>query len=129
MPKDMPNSGVSAGAHRHEWENVVVWVNNPAVANPTLVGAAASGHGGYKKTLWPQVRGDRVQVEYFTNFPYNHELQFKSSPGRDLALVAWDSLPEAARRGLDSANFGAAIVPFKNAYGTFQNNLAKAALG
>lgn len=126
MPKDMPNSGVSTGAHRHDWENVVIWVNNPANDNPTLLGGAASGHGSYKKTNNPQRVGDRPKVEYFTNFPTNHELQFTDTLGRDLPLIAWESLPEAARRGLESAEFGKATVPFKDS--TFQENLEKAAL-
>ncbi|KAH8427906.1 NPP1 family protein [Aspergillus melleus] len=126
MPKDMPTSGVSAGAHRHDWENVVVWVNDPAVANPTFLGAAASGHGSYKKTSSPQREGDRPKVEYFTSFPTNHELQFTGTLGRDLALIAWESLPEAARKGLEDAEFGKATVPFKDS--TFQGNLEKAAL-
>ncbi|PYH90711.1 NPP1 domain protein [Aspergillus ellipticus CBS 707.79] len=126
MPKDMPTSGVSTGAHRHDWENVVIWVNNPSNTNPTLLGGAASGHGSYKKTATPQLQGDRPKVEYFTSFPTNHELQFTNTLGRDLALVAWDSLPVAARDGLEGANFGAATVPFKDS--TFMGNLAKAAL-
>ncbi|KAB8261877.1 necrosis inducing protein [Aspergillus pseudonomiae] len=126
MPKDMPNSGVSAGAHRHDWENVVIWVNNPANDNPTLLGGAASGHGSYKKTDSPPREGDRPKVEYFTSFPTNHELQFTNTLGRDLPLIAWESLPEAARQGLESAKFGKATVPFKDS--TFQGNLEKAAL-
>ncbi|KAE8149796.1 necrosis inducing protein [Aspergillus avenaceus] len=126
MPKDMPNSGISTGAHRHDWENVVIWVDNPAVENPTLLGGAASGHGSYKKTDSPPRQGDKPLVEYFTNFPTNHELQFTKTIGRDLPLVAWESLPEAARQGLETANFGKATVPFKD--GTFSGNLEKATL-
>ncbi|KAE8377999.1 necrosis inducing protein [Aspergillus bertholletiae] len=126
MPKDMPNSGVSTGAHRHDWENVVIWIDNPAVANPTLLGGAASGHGSYKKTNNPSRQDTRAKVEYFTNFPTNHELQFTNTLGRDLPLIAWESLPEAARRGLEDANFKDATVPFKDS--TFAGNLAKAAL-
>ncbi|KAF7128417.1 hypothetical protein CNMCM5793_003147 [Aspergillus hiratsukae] len=120
-------TAASPPAHRHEWENVVIWVNNPAVANPTLLGGAASGHGGYsEKTTNPLRQGTRPKVEYFTNFPYNYELQFTHTLGRDLLLVAWDSLPVAAWRGLEMADFGKAIVLFKDA--SFRNDLAKAAL-
>lgn len=124
MPKDMPTDGVSTGAHRHDWENVVVFVDS--VAGGNLVSAAASGHGDYKKTDNPQRDGDRLLVEYFTNFPTNHELQFKSTKGRDLALVDWDAIPQAARDGLSSADFGKATVPFKD--DTFDGNLDKAVL-
>lgn len=121
MPKDMPNSGVSTGAHRHDWENVVVFVDS---AGAQLVSAAASGHGSYKKTDSPQRDGDRPKVEYFTSFPTNHELQFTDTPGRDLALVDWDAIPQASRDALNSADFGKATVPFKD--DTFDGNLDKA---
>ncbi|KAE8351117.1 NPP1 domain protein [Aspergillus coremiiformis] len=126
MPKDMANSGVSVGAHRHDWENVVIWVDNPVAPTPTLLGGAASGHGEYKKTPDPPRQDTRPKVEYFTSFPTNHELQFTDTLGRDLDLVAWDSLPEPARLGLQNGDFGDAIVPFIDS--TFESNLAKAAL-
>lgn len=140
-PKDQPNDGNVAGGHRHDWENVVVWVDDPgkpprpshtqpqltplpANATPTLIGAAASGHGDYKKTDNPQREGDRPMVEYFTNFPTNHELQFKTSPGKDYPMIDWDALSEPARSALQNADFGSASVPFKD--GSFENNLEKA---
>lgn len=142
-PKDQPNDGNVAGGHRHDWENVVVWVDDPgkpspplplptqtqltpllANATPTLIGAAASGHGDYKKTDNPQREGDRPTVEYFTNFPTNHELQFKTSPGKDYPMIDWDVLSEPARSALQNADFGSASVPFKD--GSFESNLEKA---
>ena len=123
MPKDMPNDGVSTGAHRHDWENVVIFVDS--LESGKLVSAAASGHGSYKKTNAPPSEGDRPKVEYFTNFPTNHELQFTDTLGRDLALVDWDAIPQAARDGLTAADFGKATVPFKD--DTFDGNLDKAA--
>ncbi|KAL1617096.1 hypothetical protein SLS56_011138 [Neofusicoccum ribis] len=125
MPKDQISDGGANGGHRHDWENVVVWIDNPANANPRVFGAAASGHGSYKKTTNPQMRdGSRLQVEYMTNFPRNHELQFKTSPGRDFWMVDWATLPEPARRALQDTSFGSANVPFKN--GNFESNLGKA---
>ncbi|KAL1638686.1 hypothetical protein SLS58_008718 [Diplodia intermedia] len=124
FPKDQPSDGVSTGAHRHDWENVVVWLDDPAADTPTLIGAAASGHGEYKKTTEPQRNGDAVMVEYFTNFPTNHELQFKTSEGVMYALLDWDVMTEAARTALQDTDFGDANVPFKD--GDFEGNLDKA---
>jgi hypothetical protein len=56
-------------------------------------------------------------VEYFTDFPLNQELQFTNTLGRDLPLIAWNSMPEAATKGLEYADFKSAVVSFKN--GTF----------
>ncbi|KAF4120921.1 necrosis and ethylene inducing peptide [Geosmithia morbida] len=121
MPKDMPTTGVSTGSHRHDWENVVVFVDSAQ----NLVSAGASGHGEYKKTTTPQREGDRLKVEYFTNFPTNHELQFTDTLGNDIPLVDWDAIPQASRDGLSAADFGSATVPFKD--DTFDGNLDKAA--
>lgn len=97
-----------------------------ANANPKVWGAAASGHGGYKKTTGaPQMRdGNRLQVEYFTNFPTNHELQFKTSPGGDMAMIDYDTVNAAVKKAFNGYNWDKANCPF-NA-GNFQNNLQKA---
>lgn len=121
MPKDMPTGGVSIGAHRHDWENVVVFVDR---AGSQIISAAASGHGSYKKIRSPHRQGDRPKVEYFTKFPTNHELKFTDTLGRDLALVDWDAIPQASRDALNRVDFGAATVPFKD--GVFEGNLDKA---
>ncbi|KAL2061925.1 hypothetical protein VTL71DRAFT_7303 [Oculimacula yallundae] len=123
-PKDQPIAGNVAGGHRHEWENTVVWTTDPSRGRPTLIGAAASGHGGYKKTTNPSRKGDRVKVEYYTSFPTNHELQFSGTEGWGFWKIHWDTMPAAARNALQNTNFGAANVPFKD--GAFTSNLDKA---
>ncbi|EOD52252.1 putative necrosis- and ethylene-inducing protein 1 precursor protein [Neofusicoccum parvum] len=124
FPKDHPNSGDVAGGHRHDWENVVVFIDDPAAATPTLIGASASSHSGYTKSDNPQRNGDRVMVEYFTNFPTNHELQFKTSEGADYALLDWDVMTDAAKQALQNADFGSANVPFKD--GNFETKIEEA---
>lgn len=124
MPKDQLANGVSAGAHRHDWENVVIWIDNPANASPQILGASASGHGNYKKTTTPQLQGTRPKVEYFAEFPTNHELQFTDTLGKDYPMVDWSSLTQAARDALENTDFGSANVPFKDA--NFGKNLDKA---
>ncbi|RBQ65410.1 hypothetical protein VDGD_06993 [Verticillium dahliae] len=127
MPKDQPIAGNVAGGHRHDWENVVIFVDDPAAnAAPGLLGGAASGHGEYKKTATPDREGDSVKVEYFTTFPTNHELQFTATTGKTYPISDWDAMPQAARDALETTDFGSANVPFKDA--NFDSNLAKAAL-
>ncbi|RXG50670.1 hypothetical protein VDGE_06993 [Verticillium dahliae] len=127
MPKDQPIAGNVAGGHRHDWENIVVFVDDPAAnAAPGLLGGAASGHGEYKKTATPDREGDSVKVEYFTTFPTNHELQFTATTGKTYPISDWDAMPQAARDALETTDFGSANVPFKDA--NFDSNLAKAAL-
>src|SRR5690242_16222955 len=93
FPKDQPIAGIVAGGHRHDWESVVVWLDNPANANPRILSAAASGHGSYKRTTNPNRRGNNVKVEYFTSFPTNHELQFTNTEGRPYWISDWDRMP------------------------------------
>ena len=51
-------------------------------------------------------------------------LGFTSTPGGQQPLIAWESLPTAARNALQNTDFGSANVPFKD--GNFESNLAKA---
>ncbi|KAF7927052.1 uncharacterized protein EAE98_006436 [Botrytis deweyae] len=126
-PKDHPAAGNLVGGHRHDWEHVIVWVNNPEVANPVLIGAAASGHGGVSKTTNPPRQGTRPKVEYFVQFPKNHALQFTNTPGVDLPMMWWGFLPEVSKKALNVRDlFGAAVCPFND--DNFANNLAKAAM-
>ncbi|GAB7329382.1 hypothetical protein MBLNU13_g01167t1 [Cladosporium sp. NU13] len=126
MQKDQISDGGANGGHRHDWENVVIWIDNPANANPRVFGAAASGHGGYKKTTGvPQMRnGQRLQVEYFTNFPTNHELQFKTSPGGDMDMIDYATVNDAVKKALDGYDWGSAACPLNAA--NFEKNLGKA---
>ncbi|KAF4473816.1 NPP1 domain [Fusarium agapanthi] len=61
---------------------------------------AASGHGDYKKTKNPQRSGNNVMAEYFTSLGKNHELPFKTSPGRTYWIYDWAAMTPAARQGL-----------------------------
>ncbi|PSN65306.1 necrosis-and ethylene-inducing protein-like protein 1 precursor [Corynespora cassiicola Philippines] len=123
-PKDQPIDGNVAGGHRHDWESVVVWLDNPANANPRIIGAAASAHGNYSPNTNPPRSGNNVKVEYFTTFPLNHALQFTQTTGRSYWINDWDAMPAAAKAGLTNANFGSANVPFTD--GRFFGNLDRA---
>ncbi|KAF2221786.1 necrosis inducing protein [Elsinoe ampelina] len=112
FPKDQ-STALGIGGHRHDWENVVIWIDNPANANPRVFGAAASGHGKYKKTTNPQMRdGGNLQVEYYTSTFKNHELQFKTSPGWNHDMVDYDAIKQQIRTIFDSYNWGKANCPF-----------------
>lgn len=130
-PKDQPADGNLVSGHRHDWENVVVFIDNYQSPGATLYAAAASGHGDYKKTKNPQRSGNNVMAEYFTSFGKNHELQFKTSPGRTYWIYDWAAMTPAAQKGLitgpsgdPNEPWGNANVPFIDA--NFGNNLNKA---
>ncbi|KAF5963177.1 NPP1 domain-containing protein [Fusarium bulbicola] len=127
----MHNGKLAIIGHRHDWENVVVFIDNYQSPWATLYAAAASGHGDYKKTKTPQRSGNNVMAEYFTSLGKNHELQFKTSPGRTYSIYDWAAMTPAARQGLITGPsgdpkkpWGSANVPFIDA--NFGNNLNKA---
>ncbi|KAL0936342.1 necrosis inducing protein [Colletotrichum truncatum] len=126
FPKDQPTDGVPVGSHRHDWESIVVWINDPEVAEPTILGGAASGHGEFKKVENVPKEGSRVKVEYFNQGFLNHELQFSQLTGRVYPVVDWDAMPKPMQDALNNTDFGSANVPFKDE--NFTRNLDKASI-
>lgn len=128
FPKDEPSPGIG---HRHDWESVVVWVNNPAVAHPTLLAVSPSEHGGYLKysanqmRAWPgYLYGDHPLIGYQSVWPLDHSLDRASDRGGQQPLINWEQLSTAAQWTLNNYNYGSANVPFNDH--NFWNNLAKA---
>lgn len=112
FPKDQPNDGDVDNGHHHDWENIIIYIDDPANETPTMIGASASAHSGYKKDTSPQRNGDGVMAEYFTNGITNHELQFKTSEGKQHPLLDWDVITDAAKNALNQPVFGDANCPF-----------------
>ncbi|KAK1948169.1 hypothetical protein P3T76_000459 [Phytophthora citrophthora] len=85
----------------HDWKNIVVWIDNPSLAVPKVLGVSAQVKGGYLR--------------------YN---KFNWDNGDFQNLIMWDQLTEAARTALNNTNFkgnGDATVPFIDA--NFMANL------
>ncbi|KAH9912777.1 necrosis and ethylene-inducing protein 2 precursor [Epithele typhae] len=123
MPKDSPSSGIG---HRHDWEGIVVWIDDPNKDEPTILGAAASGHGKFDAETDPPLQGTNPLIRYYSTWPIDHQLGFTSDVGGQQPLIAWESLTDAARDALQNTDFGAANVPFKDS--NFESNLVKAEL-
>ncbi|KAF1837137.1 NPP1-domain-containing protein [Decorospora gaudefroyi] len=122
MPKDSPSSGLG---HRHDWENIVVWLSS-ASESASLRGIAISAHGDYQKTTSPPLAGSRPLIGYVSYWPVNHQLVATDTQGGQQPLVAWDSMTPAARQAIESTEFGAATPAFRDA--NFMSYLADAAL-
>ncbi|PNS19468.1 Inosine-5'-monophosphate dehydrogenase [Sphaceloma murrayae] len=120
FPKDSPASGLG---HRHDWESVVVWLSS-STGTPSILGVSASAHGDFEKNTSPNLSGTNPLIRYYSTFPINHQLGYTSTRGGSQPLVAWESLPAAARTALTNTDFGSANVPLKDA--NFNNNLAEA---
>jgi hypothetical protein len=120
MPKDSPSAGLG---HRHDWENIVVWLSS-ASTTATLRGVAISAHGEYQKYTAPPLSGSRPKIGYVSIWPVNHQLVAWETQGGEQPLVAWESLTEAARGAIENTDFGDATPSFRD--GNFMSYLADA---
>ncbi|KAK8124580.1 uncharacterized protein PG998_000339 [Apiospora kogelbergensis] len=120
MPKDSPSTGLG---HRHDWEGVVVWIDNPNTSsNPQVLGLSTSGHGKWTTiTKDLPLDGTRPKIRYFSVWPVNHQLGTTDRRGGEQPLIAWESMTEAARVALQNTDFGDANVPFRDP--NFMSNL------
>ncbi|GMF45460.1 unnamed protein product [Phytophthora fragariaefolia] len=81
FPKDSPSSGLG---HRHDWEHVIVWIDNPDLENPKILAVTPSAYDGYSKQVPPKadcVDGTSVKVNYESSWPINHALGMTSKGG------------------------------------------------
>ncbi|MGX4645054.1 NPP1 family protein [Holzapfeliella sp. JNUCC 80] len=129
FPKDEPDSRI--GGHRHDWENIVVWLDNPANKSPKVLKVSYSAHGGYTSYGYSgkTFNGTTPLVGYDNMKPVPKFVDHSLSPsngqiGGSQPLIGWDDLTPAARNALNNTDFGKANVPFKDA--NYQNNLKKA---
>ncbi|KAI8932410.1 hypothetical protein NX059_010596 [Plenodomus lindquistii] len=120
MPKDSPSTGLG---HRHDWENIVVWLSS-ASTTATLRGIAISAHGDYEKTTTPSLSGSRPKIGYISYFPVNHQLIGTGDQGGEQPVIAWESMTAAARSAIENTNFGDATPSFRDS--NFQSYLADA---
>jgi len=130
--KDQAVAGSGLGGHRHDWEHVVVWVQN---GTPQFV--STSAHGKYKtyarnQLPWDET-GNHPKVIYhkdgasthcfriagFGEQPENHKGTWQYPP-----LVGWDNYPAGLRDKLTSADFGSAQFGLRE--GSFNGELSKA---
>ncbi|PWV94539.1 necrosis inducing protein (NPP1) [Paenibacillus cellulosilyticus] len=123
MPKDSPSSGLG---HRHDWEAAVIWIDNPAAANPQILSIAYSQHGDFLNAApsSSNTSGTHAKLEYKSVWPVNHALYSTSESGGTQPLIDWDDLTSAARDALNTTDFGDANVPMKDS--NFTSNLANA---
>ncbi|KAL3665719.1 NLP effector protein 2 [Phytophthora oleae] len=124
FPKDMASTDLG---HRHDWEHAVIWISNPDVPEPTILGVSVSSHAGYsKETTIPadSINGTSVLINYESTWPMDHELRFTTKGGESQALIMWDQLTDAARNALGSTDFGSALMPMTDFW--FSGKLDKA---
>jgi hypothetical protein len=122
MPKTEASTLIG---HRHDWQHAVVWFSNGGTSGPNVLGMAVSQNGAYETTTAPSVADSHPLIAYKSSWPNVHELLLDTEVGATQPLVAWESLSDAARNALNTADFGDATVPFKDE--NFTTNIEKAA--
>ncbi|MCX4513735.1 NPP1 family protein [Streptomyces sp. NBC_01619] len=129
--KDQAIPGISLGGHRHDWEHVVVWVQNNQAQY-----VATSAHGDFNIYPRDQIRwdGTHPKVVYHKDGvsthcfrpansndepPENHQRTWQFP-----TLVGWNGYPAGLRDKLSQADFGSAHFGLKD--GSFEGHLAEA---
>ncbi|ETO61430.1 hypothetical protein F444_20558 [Phytophthora nicotianae P1976] len=113
---------------RHDWKSVVVWIDNPSLEEPKIVGVSMSeSDTKYNKEtrIWPsnfvvtEMEGPRSHRTYIngsnTSFRFQNQMPMSLKLAQD--LITWEQLTDAARVALnDNAKFGTAEVPFSDTH-------------
>ncbi|MEE1797969.1 NPP1 family protein [Streptomyces sp. JV176] len=121
----------SIGGHRHDWEHVVVWVQNNQAQY-----VSTSAHGGFTVHNRDQIRWDGAhpKIVYHKDGLSTHA--FRAANANDEppenhyrawqypSLVGWNGYPAGLRDKLSQANFGSANFGLKD--GSFNSHLEKA---
>lgn len=126
MPKDEPSTGIG---HRHDWEGVIVWLNDStSTTSDNIVAVCPSAHGEFDCSTdsfsLGGSSGTAPLIKYESIWPIDHSCGLTDEQGGLQPLVAWESLPTVAQDALDTTDFGSAIVPFIDAH--FTTNLDNA---
>lgn len=99
------------GGHRHDWENVIVWIDQ----DRNVIGAAYSAHGDYSTTTTPFMIGTHVVVRYAASGTTHSFFESDATTGISQEnLVSFDNLSELVRSNLIHNDWGHAVFPLKD---------------
>ncbi|MFF1451275.1 NPP1 family protein [Streptomyces sp. NPDC058274] len=129
--KDQATLGPAAIGHTHDWEHVIVWINNNQVQYVSV-----SQHSSYALAAAADVRfdGTHPKIVYHKDGVSTHDFRFANTndePPENATggwffprLVGWEGYPAGYRDKLMNANFGEATIKIKD--GSFNDNLSYA---
>jgi len=117
FPKDMHHDGLSLDSHRHDWEQIVVWLSSQSL-DARVTGVSFSSHKGWVKHAADKADfdNDHPKVKYFrVDKTRNHSLDKTSAKGGQQPLINWPQMSVAARDELNKPDlFGDASVKFRD---------------
>jgi hypothetical protein len=131
--KDQALAGSSVGGHRHDWEHVVVWVQE---GQEQAEYVATSAHGDFTVYGRDEIQwdGTHPKVVYHKDGILTHAFRPATTGDEPPenhhgtwqypALVGWNGYPAGLRDALSQADFGSANFGLKD--GSFASHLASA---
>ncbi|KAG1702254.1 hypothetical protein DVH05_010044 [Phytophthora capsici] len=110
LPKGRP----AKYQRRHLWETAVVWIDDPSLANSTILGVSLN-YGWRHKTMAPIesefLDDSRVKLESYRGFSYPRpKLRFTTHVGETQDLITWEQLTVEAREALSNAEFDSGLI-------------------
>ncbi|KAK6845660.1 necrosis-and ethylene-inducing protein-like protein 1 precursor [Apiospora arundinis] len=120
MPKDHLGPGTG---HRHDWEGIVVFLDDVKAKEPKIKGVSTSAHGKWKRDNKPPLDGSRPKIAYYLD-GITHSVKTTGAKGGSQPLIDWEKMGPKAREALRNTDFGKAVCPFKD--DKFKDNLKKA---
>ncbi|GMF25609.1 unnamed protein product [Phytophthora lilii] len=109
FPKGRQATGGIGIGHRHNWEYAVVWINNPELDDPTILGVSMSAYLGYSRRAPPKAKyidGNSVKLDYyFSDAIGNTALGLTKEAGETQELISWEQLPDVARDALSNTDW------------------------
>ncbi|EGZ11338.1 hypothetical protein PHYSODRAFT_338051 [Phytophthora sojae] len=124
---------------RHDWVSAIVWLDNPALVNQTVVGVSLSRGGTdyvafhpatSRRSAYLMEDGRHPMMEYSaenTKSGY-HTIDASLSVGDSQDLIHWSQLTDQARDALQTGDFGSStLAPFNDA--NFAKNLERGWIG
>ncbi|KAF4316502.1 hypothetical protein BBO99_00008487 [Phytophthora kernoviae] len=94
-------------------QNVIVWIDNPALETSKILGLSTSQSSGYYKAApvpaFELINGTTPMMSLKDSYLYP-----TTGAGDFHDLIMWDQLTDAARAALNTTDFGSAKVPFSD---------------
>jgi hypothetical protein len=89
-----------------------------------VLAVCPSAHGGWIAARFGSVPAPALGSHIFSIWPIDDQCGLSTEIDGHQPLIAWESLPDAAREALETTDFGSATPPFRTA--NFTENLAAA---
>ncbi|GMF53555.1 unnamed protein product [Phytophthora fragariaefolia] len=99
---------------RHFWEVAIVWIDNPALKNSTILGVSLNSDSRLKIQVpvdEKYTNGSSVKLDSYRGWAFpKPKLQFTELEGESQDLITWEQLTTEARDALSNAQFDEALI-------------------